>query len=697
MIETIIKRSGRKEKFQPLKIEEAIFKAIMSLNDLTEDKAREQAKLAANVVVFKLNKNLNEEIINLEEVQDMVEETLMQLGMTDVARSYIRYRHQREQMRKDKEAAISVEKMMGSYMKKEDWRVKENSNMDYSLQGLNNYIVSDITKSFWLNHVFSTEERELHEGGSIHIHDLGLLSTYCCGWDLEGLLIKGFKGVPNKISSAPAKHFKTALGQLVNFIYTLQGEAAGAQAVSSFDTYLAPFIAYDKLEYKEVKQAMQEFIFNVNVPTRVGFQCPFFNITLDLKAPSTLKDKPVIIGGEYKEKKYGEFQKEMDMINKAFCEVMMNGDSSGRIFSFPIPTYNVTKDFDWDSEVVNDIMKMTSKYGIPYFANFINSDMKPEDTRSMCCRLRIDLRELHMRGGGLFGANPLTGSIGVVTINLPRLGYLYKDVDTLKLELEKLMNICKHILETKRKFIEKNTEDGLYPYSKVYLEDTYTKYGEYWKNHFNTIGINGMNECIRNFFNDTEDITTKKGQKFAKDILDFMRKEMLQYQKEGNLYNLEATPAEGTAYRLAKCDRKLYPDIITAGNDEVYYTNSTQLPVGHTSDLFEALNLQDDLQTKYTGGTVFHAFLGEKIDNFEVTKKLIKNTFENYSLPYFSITPTFSVCEEHGYLSGEVEKCPKCGRETEIWTRVVGFYRPVKSFNPGKKEEYKERKEFVVE
>ncbi len=695
MIETILKRSGEKQKFDPKKIEEAVYKAITSVRTSSDSEARKEAELAAHTAVFKLNQKKVKEV-GLEDVQDKVEETLMQLGMIDVARSYIRYRHQREMMRKDKEAAVSVEKMMSNYIKQEDWRVKENSNMDYSLQGLNNYIVSDITKSFWLNHVFSTEERDLHENGDIHIHDLGLFSTYCCGWDLEGLLVKGFKGVPNKISSAPAKHLKTALGQLVNFVYTLQGEAAGAQAISSFDTYLAPFVHYDKLSYKDVKQAIQEFVFNVNVPTRVGFQCPFFNITLDLVAPEILRKKPVIIGGKPQEKTYGEFQKEINMINKAFCEVMMKGDASGRIFSFPIPTYNISKDFDWNNEVVDDIMKMTSKYGIPYFANFINSDMKPEDARSMCCRLRIDNRELIKRGGGLFGANPLTGSIGVITINLPRLGYLYKDIKVLKDELKKLMNISKHILETKRKIIEKNTVDGLYPYSRFYLSEVFDRFGEYWKNHFNTIGINGMNECIRNFYDDKENICTEKGQKFSNELLDFMREEMVVFQKDGDLYNLEATPAEGTAYRLAKLDKKRYPNILTAGKDEPYYTNSTQLPVGYTNDLFDALNLQDSFQTKYTGGTVFHAFLGEKIDDYNVTKNLIKNVFENYNLPYLSITPTFSICEEHGYLNGEQVNCPNCGADTEVWTRVVGFYRPTRSFNKGKQEEYVDRQEYLL-
>ncbi|HHX93559.1 MAG TPA: ribonucleoside triphosphate reductase, partial [Tenericutes bacterium] len=646
--------------------------------------------------IFKLNMK-NEPIVHLEEIQDAVEETLMNLGMTDVARSYIRYRFQREQIRNDKKAATTVEKMIKNYIREDDWEVRENSNIDYSLQGLNNYIVTNITREFWLNYVFSPEQRKAHEEGDLHIHDLGILSTYCCGWDLEALLLKGFTGVKNKIQSKPPKHFKTALGQLVNFFYTLQGEAAGAQAVSNFDTLLAPFIRYDNLSYKEVKQAMQEFIFNLNVPTRVGFQTPFVNITMDITVSPLYKDKPIIIGGEYKEEKYGDFQKEMNMINRAFCEIMVEGDASGRVFTFPIPTYNITKDFDWDNEVVDDIMKMTSKYGIPYFSNFVNSDMKPEDARSMCCRLRLDNRELRKRGGGLFGANPLTGSIGVVTINLPRLGYLYKTKSEFKETLRILMDIAKGILEARRKLIEKNTQTGLYPYSAFYLSDVYERFGEYWKNHFNTIGIVGMNECIRNFYNDKENITTQKGQKFANDILDFMRKVITEYQKDGDLYNLEATPAESTAYRLAKKDKEKYPDIITAGDKEPYYTNSSQLPVGYTDDLFEALNLQDSLQAKYTGGTVFHAYLGEKIDDYLVTKNIIKNIFRNYTLPYFSITPTFSICKDHGYLNGEQFKCPECGSETEVWTRVVGFYRPVQNFNKGKQEEYKDRLEFVVE
>ncbi len=1102
MIENVVKRDGRKEKFNHEKIKQAVSKAIINTREgLTEKKVDEMSQLTTNMVVFKLNES-NKKLIYLEDIQNAVEETLMVLGMTDVARSYVRYRFQREQMRNDKTTVISIDKMMKSYISEEDWQVKENANMDYSLQGLNNYVVTEITKNFWLNHIFSTEQKQAHENGSIHIHDLGLLSTYCCGWDLEALLMKGFRGVKNKAQTKPAKHLKTALGQLVNFFYTLQGEAAGAQAVSSFDTYMAPFVRYDNYTYKEVKQCIQEFVFNLSVPTRVGFQTPFVNITMDLIVSPLLKDKPVIIGGQYMKEKYADFQEEMNMINKAFCEVMTEGDASGRIFTFPIPTYNITKDFDWDNDVVNDIMDMTSKYGIPYFANFINSDLKPEDARSMClfpeenlfiktgndiqkstigevfnsfkgdkidnewyqcnetvqtmalnpetgkiewinikrfleiydnnliriktkdgktmrvskdhlvavfdkdgisnkmakdvtkedfllvlkdgsnilnnvnspkidldlawfiglfvadgnylydtrtkdnklirgiqitfnkqekdlidktkkiinklvnyemkfindsryenslrgyiynvefardlfkekdvqkynklpnwiwsastevieafltgffegdgydvgkeihindeslskeinllfsligisttyqkkensqviriqhtlgrnakkekiirdklhnhipeflltqkfvkdetgnviyqsygnrmvglstidrwnisndkiewlrnsdfaiveiddiskeeldykqvfydielekehyfvhsdgnithncCRLRLDNRELRKRGGGMFGANPLTGSIGIVTINLPRLGYLYRHKDEFKENLKRMMDISKNVLEVRRKVIEKNTSGGLYPYSRFYLSEVYDRFGEYWKNHFNTIGIIGMNECIRNFYNDNEDITTETGQLFANEMLDYIREVIKEYQVNGDLYNLEATPGEGTAYRLAKVDLKQFPDILTAGGKEPYYTNSTHLPVNHTTDLFEVLKLQDSLQSKYTGGTVLHTFLGERISDSEATKKLIKNVFENYQLPYLSITPTFSTCDEHGYINGEEYSCPKCGQDTEVWTRVVGFYRPVQAFNKGKIEEFNERIEYQLE
>lgn len=697
MIEFIIKRNGTKQEFKKEKIEKAIAKAIEATYPDKEDYVlgRESALLANNVILDL--ESLNDTTAQLEQVQDAVERALIHANMVEVSKNYIRYRYQRELLRNDKLSSKAVEKVIANYTKGSDMAVKENANMDYSLQGLNNYIVTEFTKNFWLNRIFTPEQKKAHENGDIHIHDLCLLSTYCCGWDLEQLLLKGFGGVKNKVQSKPAKHFRSALGQVVNFIYTLQGEAAGAQALSSFDTYLAPFIRRDHLDYSAVKQAMQEFVFNVNVPTRVGFQTPFFNITLDLEVSSLLKDKNVIMGGEYTEDKYGDFQKEMDMINKAFCEVMTEGDSSGRIFTFPIPTYNIGKDFDWERPIVDDVMEMTSKYGIPYFANFINSDMSPEDARSMCCRLRIDNRVLKKRGGGLFGANPLTGSIGVTTINLPRLGYLYKNKRDLKKHLKELMDICRNVLETKRKIIEKNTDEGLYPFSKYYLEDIKARFGEYWKNHFNTIGIIGMNECILNFTGGKENITTLYGQDFAKEMLDYMNDVLTTYQENGDLYNLEATPAEGTAPRLARIDKKMYPDIITSGDKEPCYTNSTQIPVGATDDLFEALTLQDELQTKYTGGTVLHAFLGERIHDPEVTKNLIKNVFTNYSLPYLSITPTFSICPDHGYIEGEQFTCPTCGSDCEVWTRVVGFYRPVQNFNKSKREEYHERKEYVIE
>lgn len=696
MIESIIKRNGSKQAFNISKIEIAITKAILATNpEKKKETAKLQSKMLANNVLIKLEE-MEKNMISIEEVQDAVENALMNSGLNEVAKNYIRYRYQREMLRSDKLSSKAVEKMIFTYTGGDDMAVKENSNMDYSLQGLNNFMVTELSKNFWLNHIFTSEQKKAHESGDIHIHDLGLLSTYCCGWDLEQILMKGFCGVKNKIQSKPGKHFRSVLGQIVNFIYTLQGEAAGAQALSSFDTYLAPFIKYDNLTYKDVKQAMQEFIFNMNVPTRVGFQTPFFNITLDLEVSSLFKDKHIIIGGEVKEETYGEFQTEMDMINKAFCEVMCAGDAAGRTFTFPIPTYNITKDFDWDRPVVDEVMKMTSKYGIPYFSNFINSDMNPEDARSMCCRLRLDNRVLRKRGGGLFGANPMTGSIGVTTINLPRLGYLYKDKKSLKEQLRLLMDMCRDVLETKRKFLEKNTDNGLYPFSKFYLGDIKERFGEYWKNHFNTIGLIGMNECILNFTEGKESITTRYGQEFAKDILDYMNEVMTEYQENGDLYNLEATPAEGTAPRLAKLDKKAYPDIITSGDKEACYTNSSQLPVGATEDLFEALELQDELQCKYTGGTVLHAYLGERIHDESVTKNLIKNVFETYKLPYLSLTPTFSVCPEHGYLDGEQFTCPTCGEDCEVWTRVVGFYRPIQNFNKSKREEYMERKEFVI-
>jgi len=514
------------------------------------------------------------------------------------------------------------------------------------------------------------------------------------------LLINGFGGVPGKVESKPAKHLRSFLGQIVNSTFTTQGETAGAQAWSSFDTYCAPFIRYDNLDYKAVKQALQEFIFNLNVPTRVGFQCPFSNLTFDIKPPRTLRDEPVIIGGKPQKETYGEFQKEMDMLNLAFCEVMMEGDSKGRVFpvfTFPIPTINVTKDFDWDSPVICKFMEITCKYGIPYFSNYISSDLSPEDALSMCCRLRLDTGELRKRGGGLFGSNPMTGSIGVVTINMPRIGYLSRTKEEFFDRLLRMMEIARESLEIKRKTIEVQTEKGMYPYSAHYLKDVKARTGQYWYNHFNTIGLIGMNEACLNFLH--KDITTPEGQQFALETLDFMRDVIKRFQEETGhvyVYNLEASPAEGASYSLAKLDKEKFNDIITAGGEIPYYTNSTQLPVGYTDDIFETLDLQDELQCKYTGGTVLHLYLGERIKDVEVCKKLIQKVFTHYKLPYISITPTFSVCPEHGYITGEQFACPQCGAETEVWSRVVGYLRPVRNFNKGKQEEYRERRKYVI-
>lgn len=664
-IKKIMKRDDRIVDFDLAKIESAIYKAMEAIGDPSKKKAK---KLAASVEKD-VNKKFHERSIPaVEEIQDIVEGVLIKNKEIKTAKAYILYRDQHARIR-DLQTMIDSDSLMEGYLVQTDWKVKENSNMAYSLQGLNNHVSSAVSSHYWLNKVYPQEVRDAHANGDIHIHDLQLLAAYCCGWDLRDILMKGFGGVSGKVTSKAPKHFRSALGQLVNFYYTLQGETAGAQAVSSFDTYLAPFIAYDNLEYPEVKQAMQEFIFNMNVPTRVGFQTPFTNITLDLVVPEMMKDEPVIVGGKFQEKTYKDFQKEMDMINLAFTEIMTAGDANGRVFTFPIPTYNVTKDFAWDSPVADKIMEMTAKYGIPYFSNFVNSDMKPEDARSMCCRLRLDNRELRKRGGGLFAANPLTGSIGVVTINLPRIGYEAKNKEEFFDILEKRMIIAKNSLDLKRKVVEKFTEEGLYPYSRYYLEDIKNKFGEYWKNHFNTIGINGMNEAAINLVG--ADITQKEGHEFAKEVLDFMREKLMDYQNETNsLYNLEATPAEGTGYRFARSDKQKYPDIIVANEKEYrekgaepYYTNSSQLPVGYTDDIFEALDLQDDLQTRYTGGTVLHGFVGEKMPSIEGTKKLVKTIAENYHLPYFTITPTFSVCPTHGYIEGEHFFCPKCDSE----------------------------------
>lgn len=692
----ITKRDGRKVEFDKSKIEQAVVKAALA-EQMDDISANNLGKRIAQSVAKSLE-NEGKAFVDIESVQDEVEEALMQKHPS-IAKAYILYRHKKAKLRRVKAGAGVA--LIEEYLKNSDWRIKENSNMGFSLQGLNNYIASDISQEFWLNEVYDERIRKAHATGDLHIHDLGLLSSYCVGWDLQDLLRVGFTGAPGKVSSSPAKHFRTALGQLVNFIYTLQGEAAGAQAVSSFDTLLAPFIRHDSLDYKQVKQALQEFVFNLNVPTRTGYQTPFSNITMDMSCPSILANVPVIIGGEDQEYTYSGFQEEMDMLNKAFCEVMTEGDASGRIFSFPIPTYNIHKGFDWDSHRYEPVFKMSGKYGIPSFASYINSDMNPEDARSMCCRLKLDNRELRKRGGGLFGANPLTGSIGVVTVNLPRLGYDSKDEQEFFNKLEEQMNIAKDSLCVKRKAIEEFTESGLYPYTKFYLRAVKERFGKFWANHFSTIGLLGMNEACLNLIGC--EIATPEGKAFAVRVLTFMREKIAGYQEEtGDYFNLEATPAEGTSYRLALLDRRSGRDMVFANGKAdslekvVYYTNSSQLPVGHTDDVFAALDHQDELQCLYNGGTTLHVFLQEKIDDPKAVMLLVKTIAENYKLPFFDLTPTFSVCPDHGYLAGEVEACPKCSKPTEVYSRVVGFYRPVGSWNEGKAQEFKDRKEYVL-
>jgi ribonucleoside-triphosphate reductase len=691
MIHKVVKRDGRVVDFDLNKIADAIFKAAKAVGGQNRELS---VKLARQVADTYIRNNKNGAMPSVEEIQDLVEKVLIEAGHAKTAKAYILYRNQRNETRNLKQSLLNFSELIDGYIDESNWQVRENSNMGYSLQGLNNHIASSITKRYWLDQVYPQEVKHAHSEGDLHVHDLGLLSVYCCGWDLPDLLNQGFTGVKGKIQSKPPKHFRSALGQIVNFFYTLQGEAAGAQALSNFDTYLAPFVRADNLTYKDVKQAMQEFIFNLNVPTRVGFQTPFVNITMDLVCPKSLESMPAIIGGENQREKLSDFQNEMDMINKAFCEVMTEGDADGRIFTFPIPTYNITTNLDWDSEVMNMVMEMTMKYGLPYFSNFINSDLDPDDVRSMCCRLRLDNRELRKRGGGLFGAAPLTGSIGVVTINMPRIGYLASTKDEFLKKVDSLMDIAKTSLEIKRKLLEKMTESNLYPYAKFYLRHIFKDTGKYWSNHFNTIGLIGMHEGLLNFMN--KGIETKEGQEFAIEVLDFMREKLQDFQEEsGMMYNLEATPGEGTTYRLAKLDKHRYPDIITSGNNEPYYTNSTQLPVDFTEDIFTAFNLQDPLQTRYTGGTVLHGFLGQALDDVETTKELVKALAYNYESPYYTLSPTFSICEEHGHIKGEHFECPYCHQPTEVWSRVVGYYRPVQCWNDGKQSEFEQRKEFV--
>lgn len=699
-IRKVVKRNGSVVNFKKSKITEAVYKAFKE----TGEGGYKEATKVTEKVIRMLNKNYRPGYIpNIEEVQDLVERVLMVLDFDETAKAYILYRDKRRKIRDTEASLEEAVDLVDQYIKEIDWQVKENSNMAYSLQGLNNYISSIVSSKYWMDRVYTQSIKRAHEEGDFHIHDLDKIAAYCCGWDLQDLLTKGFTGVAGKISCKPAKHFKSALGQIVNFFYTTQGETAGAQAFSNFDTLLAPFVKYDRLDYKAVKQAMQEFIFNLNVPTRVGFQTPFTNLTMDLECPSTYKDQNVIIGGEPQDDKYKDFQHEMDMINQAFAEVMSAGDANGRVFTFPIPTYNITKEFNWKNRNLDKVWEMAAKYGVPYFANFVNSDMKAEDARSMCCRLRLDNRELHKRMGGLFGAAPLTGSVGVVTINLPRIGYLAKNKKDFYNRLNKLMDLAKDSLETKRKIVEGYTEKGLYPYSKFYLDAIHKRRGTYWGNHFSTIGIVGMNEALVNFAGIT--ITTKKGLKMAEEILVHMRQRMIKYQEETeNLYNLEATPAEGTGYRLALKDKKRFPKMEFANNGAVakgaepYYTNSSQLPVGYSDDIFEAMDKQDGLQTKYTGGTVFHIYLGERVDNIETTKRLVKKIATQYKMPYFTLSPTFSICPVHGYLEGEHYKCPKCvvDQDCEVYSRIVGYIRPVQQWHVGKAQEFKDRKTFCV-
>lgn len=699
-IAKIKKRDGRIVAFQVEKIERAIWLAAKAAGG--EDK--EKTKYLTSLVVKELEKRFNQTIIpEVEQVQDIVEKILLKKGHEKTYKAYTLYRDLHSKLR-DISSLVDSDELIQKYLDQASWLVKENANMTYSLQGLNNHVASIISGNFWLNKIYPREIRKAYVYGDIHIHDLALLSPYCTGWDLKDLLIKGFGGVPGKIHSAPAKHFRTALGQLVNFFYTIQGEVAGAVAVSNFDTYLAPFIAYDKLSYKEVKQALQEFVFNMNVPTRVGFQSPFTNVTLDLVPPKIVGEEAVIIAGQPVNAQYKDFQPQIDLFNQVFAEVMAAGDANGRVFTFPIPTYSITKNFNWDNPVLKPILEMTRKYGIPYWANYVNSDMKPEDVRSMCCRLRLSNKILRKRGG-LFAANPLTGAIGVVTINLPRIGHLAKDKKDFLSRFNKLLRICRDSLLIKRKAVEEFTNKGLYPYCRHYLSDVKARSNKYWANHFNTIGIIGMNEALLNFMKKT--IADQEGKQFALEIMDFARKRLTQYQKTTKeLFNLEATPGEGTSYRFAKMDKERYPDIIVANEADVikkhaapFYTNSTHLPVNYTSDIFEALDHQDELQCKYNGGTVLHGFLGESLPDTQSVAQLIKKIAGNYHLPYFTLTPTFSICPVHGYLAGEHHFCPQCGGQKqacEVYSRIVGYLRPVSQWNPGKEAEFYQRKTYLI-
>ena len=680
------KRNGEVVGFDLGRIRNAIKKAF----DATSNKyTTEILDLIALRATADFQTKLAGEVVSVETIQDSVEKALEQTGYGSVAKAYILYRKQREKLRDLKSTSLDFKNVVDSYLKVEDWRVKENSTVTYSVGGLILHNSGAVTANYWLNEIYDEEIARAHKDGDFHLHDLSMLTAYCAGWSLRQLIEEGLGGVPGKITSSPASHLNTLCNQMVNFLGIMQNEWAGAQAFSSFDTYLAPFVKIDNLSYKEVKQAIQSFIFGVNTPSRWGTQSPFSNITLDWVCPNDLKDKKATIGGKTVDFTYGDCQAEMDMVNKAFLEIMIEGDAAGRGFQYPIPTYNITKDFVWENDNAKLLFDMTAKYGTPYFQNFVNSDLDPGDVRSMCCRLQLDKRELRHRGGGLFGSDEFTGSIGVVTINLPRLAYLSADKSEFYDRLSRLMNIAKRSLETKRKVVEKLNEEGLYPYTRRYLK--------HFNNHFSTIGLVGMNEMGLNAHWLNKDLTSEEAQKFSAEVLDFMRNLMSDFQEEtGNLYNLEATPAESTSYRLAKMDKVRFEDIETAGEDTPYYTNSCHMPVGFTDDIFEALEVQEVLQTKFTGGTVFHTFLGEKISDWETTKNLVKKIAENFRVPYYTISPTYSVCKTHGYITGEVHKCPQCGVETEVYSRITGYYRPIKHWNDGKREEFNQRKEYLV-
>jgi len=683
VIDKIRKRDGRIVDFDQEKITEAIWKAAKAVGG----RNRDLAQRLSNEVVDILEKKFTEEIPGVEDIQDIVEKVLIERGHARTAKAYILYRKQHETLRKLSSTFLEVEKVVSDYLSQMDWRVRENSNIGYSMSGLLMHVSGSVIANYTLDRMYPMEVADAHRNGDIHLHDLYFgITAYCAGWSLKQLLYEGFNGIPGNIESKPAKHLDTALLQMANFIGCLQNEWAGAQAFNSIDTLLSPFVRKDKLSYKEVKQAVQKFIYNLNITSRWGGQSPFTNLTFDWTVPEDLKNEPAIYGGELLDETYSDYQKEMDLINRAFIEVLTEGDMRGRPFTFPIPTYNLTRNFNWESENTRMLFEMTAKYGLPYFANFINSDLNPADVRSMCCRLRLNLRQLDKNiTGGLFGSGDSTGSVGVVTINMPRLGYLSKDKKEFFERLEYLMNLAKISLETKRKIVEKNIKMGLLPYSKRYLGTL--------RNHFSTIGPVGMNEACLNLFG--KGIDSPEGKEFAIEVLNFMREKLSDFQEEtGNIYNLEAVPAEGTSYRLARIDKKKYPNIITAGKGVPYYTNSTLLPVDKTDDLFEALRHQEPLQTLYTGGTVFHIFLGERMSSGEACKRLIKKIMYNSKIPYLTVTPTYSICPDHGYLIGEKPICPQCGKKTEVYSRVVGYFRPVSNWNEGKQEEFRQRLEY---